>query len=81
MKGKCPDCGEEFEFPSKARVDVLLFGNWRKYHFCKREFLILNPISSRHKYAIHLQLKDFHELEHVRKALKPLGITLRFPRR
>ena len=81
MKGKCPDCGEEFKFPSKAKVDVLLFGNWRKYHFCKREFLILQSISWRHKYAIHLQLKDMNELDQIRKTLEPLGITLRFPRR
>jgi len=81
LKAQCPDCGEVFEFPFKDRVDVLLFGNWRKYHFCKRELLILDSIGHDTKYAIHLRLKDNHELEHVRKALEPLGITLRFPER
>jgi hypothetical protein len=32
LKGECPNCGEIIEFPYEDRVDVILFGNWRKYH-------------------------------------------------
>lgn len=35
MRGKCPYCGEVFDFPYEDRVDVVLFGNWRKYHQCE----------------------------------------------
>ena len=80
MKGKCPDCGEEFEFPNEDRVDVLLFGNWRKYHFCKRTVLILRSLALGYKYALHVHLKDLHELERVKKVLEFLGFTIRFPR-
>jgi len=45
------------------------------------EVLILESISTRHKYAIHLQFKDMKELEKVKKALEPLGYTFRFPER
>lgn len=34
MKGRCPDCGAVFEFPFEDRVNVVLFGNWKKYHMC-----------------------------------------------
>ncbi len=35
MKGKCPSCGEIFSFPDEDRVNVVLFGNWGKYHHCR----------------------------------------------
>jgi len=81
LKAQCPDCGEVFEFPEEDKVDVLLFGNWRKYHFCKRELLILDSLRVGYKFAIHLRLRDSYELDKVRKALESLGITLRFPER
>lgn len=34
LRGRCPDCGATFEYPFSDRVDVVLFGNWRKYHRC-----------------------------------------------
>jgi len=30
--GKCPYCKEVFQFPFKDRVNVILFGHWKKYH-------------------------------------------------
>jgi len=36
MKVQCPDCGEVFEIPDENKVDSILFGNWRKYHKCKK---------------------------------------------
>ena len=35
LKGRCPFCDVVFEFPKKDRVDVVLFDNWRKYHYCE----------------------------------------------
>lgn len=40
LNGTCPFCGKLILFPFADRVDVLLFGNWRKYHKCNKE---LNP--------------------------------------
>jgi len=34
LKGRCPFCNAVFEFPKADRVDVVLFDNWRKYHYC-----------------------------------------------
>lgn len=34
LKGKCPFCGNIFEYPYSDRVDVVLFNNWRKFHYC-----------------------------------------------
>jgi len=34
--GICPYCNERFEYPYEDRVDVVLFGNWRKYHTCSK---------------------------------------------
>lgn len=45
------------------------------------EVLILQAISIRHKYAIHLRFKNMDELRKVEEALKPLGYKFRFPRR
>lgn len=35
MKARCPKCGEVFEYPYEDGVNVVLFGNWKKYHQCK----------------------------------------------
>jgi len=35
LKGKCPFCKIIFVYPMKDRVNVVLFDNWRKYHYCK----------------------------------------------
>jgi len=38
--GKCPYCKEVFQFPFKDRVNVILFGHWKKYHRCNKQ---INP--------------------------------------
>ena len=34
LKGVCPFCKTVIEYPESDRVDVILFDNWRKYHYC-----------------------------------------------
>jgi len=37
MRARCPTCKEVFEYPHKDRINVVLFGNWKKYHECTKE--------------------------------------------
>ena len=43
MKAKCPHCGKIFNYPKEDRVNVVLFGNWKKYHNCYPYPSGLNP--------------------------------------
>ena len=37
MIGRCPYCHLPFEFPEKDKINVILFGNWKKYHDCEKK--------------------------------------------
>ena len=37
MKARCPKCKTVFEYPYEDRINVVLFGNWKKYHQCKTD--------------------------------------------
>jgi len=43
MKVRCPIeiCGKVFEIPVEDRVNVVVFGNWHKYHVSKTSFTVI----------------------------------------
>ena len=45
------------------------------------DVLILNAVSTSHKYTVRLEIKGDAELRQVRRVLEPLGFRFRFPKR